>query len=120
MTDPAAAPAASDTAPAADPDASAGVCQARIVTGSARLQVLVNGQWWDVDGISEAQVFTSDPRFAARISFSKISTISSAAAGADPNTAPRFQRPRMHARSTAPVQTTQTGTVERPAPKPAA
>jgi hypothetical protein len=79
--------AAPTLAPAATPPAqpvSAGVAAVRIVTGTKRVQAQVGGQWYDLQGIALADLYTSDPRYAAKVTFASIGTVSQAQAGAAP------------------------------------
>jgi hypothetical protein len=78
---PPAAPAAAAT-PATP--TGAGVAAVRIVTGTKRVQAQVGGQWYDLQGIALADLYTSDPRYAAKVTFASIGTISQVQAGAAP------------------------------------
>jgi hypothetical protein len=78
-----AAPAAPPATPPAQP-VSAGVAAVRIVTGTKRVQAQVGGRWYDLQGIALADLYTSDPRYAAKVTFAAIGTVSQAQAGAAP------------------------------------
>jgi hypothetical protein len=86
MTDTTTPTAPTAPAAAATPAAptSAGVAAVRIVTGTKRVQAQVGGQWHDLQGIALADLYTSDPRYAAKVTFAAIGTISQAQVGAAP------------------------------------
>jgi hypothetical protein len=86
MTDTTALAPPATPATAATPAAptSAGVAAVRIVTGTKRVQAQIGGQWYDLQGIALADLYTSDPRYAAKVTFVSIGTVSQAQAGAAP------------------------------------
>jgi hypothetical protein len=65
-------------------DVSAGTAQVRLVSGTRRVQALVAGAWYDLEGISSSDLLTNDRRYAARVTFAKIGTVSLEAVGAPP------------------------------------
>jgi hypothetical protein len=113
MTDSAANAA---TTPAADTvvtELPAGKARARIITSENRMQVLVNGRWYDVEGVVQAALYTADPRYTGRVTFSKIEVIASFPAKGGPPAGAALPPASIvnSSRTGAPESTTSQGTV---------